>query len=197
MMNRRYTKIFKCINACKPKRIIEIGTWDGRHAEEMIQLAKQLSPNEEIYYLGFDLFEDFTVSKEEYCPKKPAICDEVSARLIKYGNVQLYKGNTKQILPNFRIHDVDDYLPGDFIFIDGGHSLDTVKNDWENCRDKFSHGKTVFLFDDYYHDTTIAQKFGCRSLIDSLDPSLFKVTHFTNAVDACNGGTSVVKVEFR
>ncbi len=36
----------------------------------------------------------------------------------------------------------------DFVYIDGGHSYETVNSDWENVQ-KIMHPKTIVVFDDY------------------------------------------------
>src|SRR3989344_6065221 len=57
---RRYSQLSDVIREIRPKTIMEIGTWSGKRAEAMIQLAQSLCPDEEISYFGFDLFEDLT-----------------------------------------------------------------------------------------------------------------------------------------
>lgn len=52
----------------------------------------------------------------------------------------------------------------DFIYIDGDHRFEAVKNDWENSKDRF---KKVLLFDDYILDDV--KDIECRKLIDSID----------------------------
>ena len=73
----------------------------------------------------------------------------------------------------------------DFIYIDGGHSFDTIQSDWENLSG-FIKENTLIIFDDYYiyisSDSTagveddLEPTFGCSKLIDSLDKNLWNVT---------------------
>ena len=51
----------------------------------------------------------------------------------------------------------------DFIYIDGDHRYEAVKNDWENSKDRY---KKLLLFDDYIkHDVKDIE---CRALIDNI-----------------------------
>ena len=73
---------------------------------------------------------------------------------------KLIMGNTRKTLPKFKPE-----RPIDFVFIDGGHSVETIQSDWENV-EKLMHENTVVIFDDYYDDT---EKVGCKTIVDSLD----------------------------
>jgi len=150
--NNRYQNLFKEIMSIKPKTILEVGTHTGKQAERMVNSA--IGFNREITYLGFDLFDDMTpdVKQKEIHHKADVgingatqVLDALK-RKHKGFNYKLYKGNTLETLPLF----VDEYKGKvDFVFIDGGHSLDTIANDWRNIK-KVMHEKTVVLFDDYY-----------------------------------------------
>ena len=50
----------------------------------------------------------------------------------------------------------------DFIFIDGGHSLKTIKSDWNNVK-KLINKKSEVVFDDYYHDDSLSQNLGVKN----------------------------------
>ena len=48
----------------------------------------------------------------------------------------------------------------DFIFIDGGHAIKTIDNDWKHCS-KLMKKNSLVIFDDYYlGDKNILSKFG-------------------------------------
>jgi len=54
----------------------------------------------------------------------------------------------------------------DFIYIDGDHRYEAVKNDWENSKDKY---KKALLFDDYHLPTKDSGPgIQCAKLIDSI-----------------------------
>ena len=55
----------------------------------------------------------------------------------------------------------------DFIYIDGDHTFDAVKKDWENSKDKF---EKALLFDDYHLPTKDSGPgIQCAKLIDSIE----------------------------
>ncbi len=161
---RRYSNILKIILNIKPSKIIEIGVYKGKRSIEMIKAAKSF--NSKISFYGFDLFEMFYEKKDmigkEFSkyPSNKIIIKEI---LKKHADVNLIKGNTLKTLPKFKKKN-----KFDFIFIDGGHSLKTIKNDWKYMK-KFMHKNSVVVFDDYYlGDKNIIKKFGCNKLIENL-----------------------------
>ena len=56
---KRYQQILDEIERCAPETIMEIGTWNGVRATEMIQAAQRALPGSTISYFGFDLFDNF------------------------------------------------------------------------------------------------------------------------------------------
>ena len=80
-----------------------------------------------------------------------------------HARIKLIKGNTLMTLPNFPKKNKID-----FIFIDGGHSVKTIRNDWNQSK-KLMHKNTVVVFDDFYSgDKNLIKKFGCNKIIESL-----------------------------
>lgn len=158
---KRYRNIYRAIKAIKPKQIMEIGVWTGERSIRMLEVAKRYYPADQISYYGFDLFED--LSDEQLASevsKKPPTKAHIQEKLEKTGaNIHLYKGNTLETLPQ----EISRLPKMDFIFIDGGHSLETIQNDWDYAR-KLMHEKTVVIFDDYWNRTDA----GCKPLIDTL-----------------------------
>lgn len=125
---RRYKNLFKIIRENKCRKIMEIGTWNGDHAVEMVKSACSNFQPKEIEYYGFDLFENAleTALKEEFSKAAPPSLSSVKSKLEKTGaQIFLYKGNTRQVLPKV----VGELPMMDFVFIDGGHSIETIKND--------------------------------------------------------------------
>ena len=57
-------------------------------------------------------------------------------------NVEIIKGDSKKILPKIDLSNVD------YVFLDGGHSYETVKNDLNNCKIVIEN-KGIVLCDDY------------------------------------------------
>jgi len=59
----------------------------------------------------------------------------------------------------------------DFIFIDGGHSIETIQNNWKYSK-QLIHDYTVVVFDDFYRDI---ENLGCKKILDSIDRNEFLV----------------------
>lgn len=166
---KRYNYLFETIRQKHCKNIMEIGTWTGKRAEQMIELAKNYHPSTEISYYGFDLFELLTdrLNKEEFS-KRPPTEARVKDRLSKTGaKIQLYKGFTTNTLPPL----VGNLPQMDLIFIDGGHKVETIKNDWKYAKE-FMNENTVVIFDDYYHkDDSV----GCKRVVEGINDDMYEV----------------------
>ena len=165
---KRYKYLFKIIENNKCKQIMEIGTWNGEHALRMIESAKKYFPAREIVYYGFDLFSSLNnkILLEEFS-KLPPPLEIVRKKLEKTGaKVHLYEGNTKEVLPRV----IDELPEMDFVFIDGGHSIETIENDWKYVQ-KVMNEKTVVIFDDYYNREDV----GCKRIIESIDRTKYDI----------------------
>ena len=93
--------------------------------------------------------------------------EDAKKTLSKYNcNVQLIKGDTVSTLPIF-INNLK--KPIDLIFLDGGHSVQTIQSDWDNVK-KILNKNNVCIFDDYYEFTDGSKvQYGCNSIIDKID----------------------------
>lgn len=130
------------IKAYKPKTICEIGCHVGLTTQSL--LFEAIKHTDTLYFAGYDLFElanEYT-DKKEINGKGSGSLSRVKRRLdgIKanhFPNLRydLYKGDTNSTLEKRKF---------DFVFIDGGHSYQTVKHDYEKIKDS-----TVIFFDDY------------------------------------------------
>lgn len=167
----RYDNLFRIIKERKCKKIVEIGTFNGVHAKQMIETAIESSGRENVEYYGYDLFEDLTNEK---------LKKELSKRPHKIGSVKnlldqtdtkfiLFKGDSKITLPKTKhlIQGVD------FVFIDGGHSKKTIASDWSVIK-TIMNKNTIVVFDDYYHSIH-KEKFGCNEIIDNLDRNIYDI----------------------
>jgi len=167
-MPRRYNYLFQTVRENKARKIMEIGTWRGAHAMEMINEAKRFFKPEEIEYYGFDLFEllDDKTSLKEFSIPPPSL-KEIKKKLERTGaKVFLYRGYTQETLPM-----VIDKLPKmDFIYIDGGHSVETIENDWKYAQ-MVMDKNTIIIFDDYWNRDDA----GCKKIIDGIDKNKFRV----------------------
>lgn len=150
----RYLQLLKAVRELQPRSILEIGTWNGDRAVQMLTLAPGAK------YYGFDLFEDANpqTDEEEKNVKPHYYVEAVRKRLSDF-RATLYKGNTRETLRDFN-------EPIDFAWIDGGHSIETIRSDWENVQRVLRPGAAVF-FDDYYTeiDTSL---YGCNQLVETM-----------------------------
>ena len=158
---RRYSNILSIILYYKPKSIAEIGVYRGVRSREMIQAAKIFNKN--IEYFGFDLFEMINkkIQKKELS-KIPYTKKDVQNKLSKHAKVKLFKGYTKKTLDKLKNKKVD------LIFIDGGHRLSTIQNDWIKSK-KFQKKNTIIIFDDYYlNNKKIIKNYGCNQVVNKI-----------------------------
>ena len=162
---KRYGQLLLLVFFKRPKSIVEIGVYKGKRSKELIEVAKIF--NNKINYYGFDLFELFNRKIDlKESSKKPDPEDDIKYKLSKLANVKLFKGFTQNTLPTFN-------KKIDFIFIDGGHSIKTIANDWHYVK-KMMHKDTHVLFDDYYsNNKKIIRKFGCNNIISEL-PDIYQ-----------------------
>jgi len=175
----RYSQILDVIDEVKPISIVEIGTWNGNRALQMIQQAAKYAPINEIYYQGFDLFGSMTGEQfRRELSKMGQPIEVVRKRLEATGaEIELYEGDTKYTL--------DELTYADFYFVDGGHSEKTIENDAGYVLDLMRLG-SVAIFDDYYHEGKPAGV-GCNKVIDNLDRTVYEVTHLPVRTQATDG----------
>lgn len=183
-MTARYAQLNQIIAACKPREIVEVGTWNGDRAIQMATEA--LKHRDDVRYWGFDLFEDATtaINDRELNVKKPFPLKVVQKKLEAFQKslpagktfvFSLEKGDTRETLKAM------DFTGCDFAYIDGGHSIETVSSDLHALRDV-----KVIVMDDYYVPDAEGRcpdvtKYGCNlviegapgwSLLPQLDPVL-------------------------
>jgi len=160
----RYDQILKLIDLFKPRVIVEIGTWNGENAIRMIKTAQKHRTH--IEYYGYDLFEEATAETDqtEFNVKPHNHEHKVRAKILENCPntfVSLIKGNTRETLKQTPPH-------GDFCYIDGGHSLETIASDYH-----YSSHIPIIVFDDYYipDDKGVCPDLslvGCNRLVSGL-----------------------------
>jgi predicted O-methyltransferase YrrM len=177
----RYSQLLRGIAELTPcSTIVEIGTWNGNRAIELASMA--LWSNKAVRYYGFDLFEMLTDGiLEKEISKRPPSKAHVEQELAAFAHevessfrwllrnrsfeYELRQGFTTDTLPVFRADHPE--FDADFVFIDGGHALETIENDWRFCSQMIRRGGVVY-FDDFYDNDEMAKKGGCRQLIERL-----------------------------
>ncbi len=157
----------------KPKIFLEIGVFHGVTARNVCELLYNIH-KDDFKYIGLDLFEKSKENDSEVIPntkfnnplkkiyfqylkrQDPYSLDAVNDLLKKFkSNVHLIKGNSNKILKQLDMAKVD------FVFLDGGHHYDTVKNDLKNCTDVIENNGVV-LCDDY----NLGSALGVKKAID-------------------------------
>ncbi len=174
---RRYERVVRAVSECKAQRILEIGMYRGRRSQHMIEAARQWHDASRIDYFGFDLFETFApdVLANELS-KKPLAKAQLQKMLDQTGaNVRLIKGFSQATLPQFVDECRSKGITLDFAFIDGGHHVDTIAEDWRNVAQLLRPGSVV-MFDDYFSNMEAElEQFGCQRVVDAIDRAHYAV----------------------
>ena len=144
----------------RPKFFLEIGVFHGVTARNVCELLFKIH-NNDFKYIGLDLFEKNDENKSEIIPntnfsnplkqiyfkyikkQDPYTKEAVEDLLKKFkDNVHLIKGNSNKVLKKIDMTKID------YVFLDGGHDYDTVKNDLDSCSNVIDNNGTI-LCDDY------------------------------------------------
>lgn len=181
MKPQRYENLLRLIDEIRPGRILEIGVWRCHQALAMIERAQAYQ--ETVEYWGFDLFEPMSDEMKtlETAKSRPALSLEAATALLATtgAEIHLTKGNTRQTLPQ----KISSMPPMDFIFIDGGHSVATIKSDWLQVA-HLMHGRTVAVLDDVYPDD---RSIGAQAVVDIISDHPAYVTRLLEPVDEIHG----------
>ena len=144
----------------KPKTFLEVGVFHGVTARNVCELLYSIH-GKEFRYIGLDLFDENDENKDEIIPntkfsnplktfffkyikrQNPYSLEAVKDLLNKFtDNIHLIKGNSNKILSKIEMKKID------YVFLDGGHEYNTVKNDLECCKEVILNNG-VILCDDY------------------------------------------------
>ena len=144
----------------KPKTFLEVGVFHGVTARNVCELLYSIH-GKEFRYIGLDLFDENDENKDEIIPntkfsnpfktfffkyikrQNPYSLEAVEDLLNKFkDNIHLIKGNSNKILSKIEMKKID------YVFLDGGHEYNTVKNDLECCKEVILNNGVV-LCDDY------------------------------------------------
>ena len=179
----RYQQVSRIIDLIKPKTIVEVGTWNGDHAVIMARAA--MRHNETIHYWGLDLFENASddLDREEFNVRSHHTLADVRNKLKSFQDsnpgfsFDLIPGNTRNTLSTKHNRSWSDkssskkytLAEADFAYIDGGHSLATIKSDYTYLK----NSKTI-VFDDYYVQDEAGRcpdlsKVGCNNLLETIN----------------------------
>lgn len=183
-MPNRYGNLTRTVRNSRCRRILEIGVWNGRTARAMISSALRSYKPDQISYWGIDLFDDATPTRLDYeVGKSPPAMEEVERSLRDLASlgvkITLLRGPSSSILPEL----ADAIDPPDLVFIDGGHSFETVSEDWYHVQRMMGLG-TVVIFDDYVNsEGELKDGYGVNRVIDAIDRKRYSV-HFLRPIDS-------------
>lgn len=157
----------------RPKNFLEIGVFHGVTARNVCELLYSIHKFD-FKYIGLDLFSESFENENEIIPntkfnnplkkiyfkyilkKDPYSLEAVSDLLKKFKqNVFLIKGNSNHILKKIDMSKID------YVFLDGGHAYETVKNDLYYSKVVLDNNGTI-LCDDY----NLSQAPGVKKAID-------------------------------
>jgi predicted O-methyltransferase YrrM len=201
MRPSRYHHVADTVRQIGAKRLIEVGTWRGDRAIEMMAAASERPGR--VCYHGFDLFEHMTesVAKAEFHVKENVSLEAVHSRLSAWAktatvlvDVILHTGDTRETLPIFASM-YSPFRTFDFAWIDGGHSIETIRGDWTACRRLIKSGG-VILLDDFYTGEAANPYRGANTLVDEIRREGLRVDIFPE-IDPVKGGggVQITKVE--
>jgi len=169
--------LFEQIEIHKPKHFLEVGVFQGVTSRNICEKLNLIHGNEFNYY-GIDIFEDSNnlLDNKEMTSKHNKISNplkhllynvifkenlnslkSVNKLLKKFRNrIKLYKGLSDEILPKINLSTID------FVFLDGGHSYETVKNDLFLILKSIKKNK-VIICDDYDQ-----KNYGVKKAVDEI-----------------------------
>ena len=158
----------------KPKNFLEIGVFCGVTARNTCDFLREIN-GDSFNYIGIDLFggeknnstdeiePKFLLNQKFSNPLKNIYYNlilrenlnslkSVQKLLKKYNNnIKLIAGDTNSVLKEIDLKDID------FVFLDGGHSYQTVYNDLTNLYEHMKDKKKVILCDDYGSESYIPE----------------------------------------
>lgn len=143
MKVRLLPPFYKIFDHYRPNTICEIGTHNGKSAVQFVDYCLKINPR--LNYVGYDVF-DAVKNNEQFHEK------EINGK--GAGKFTTAKNNLKHRQRDYKkfkftLHQgfTQDTLTEsiyDFVYIDGGHSYETVKHDYEKVK-----ASKVIVFDDY------------------------------------------------
>jgi predicted O-methyltransferase YrrM len=181
-------KFLNEIASKKPKSFLEIGVFQGVTARNVCELLYSIHQSD-FKYIGLDLFGESSENIGEVIPSTK-FNNPLKKFYFKYilrrdlysllavtnflkkfkNNIHLIKGNSNNILKKIDMSKID------YVFLDGGHAYETVKNDLNYSKPVLDNNGTI-LCDDY--DLSYAP--GVKKAIDEfVNENKFKVEYLFN-----------------
>jgi hypothetical protein len=154
----RYDQLIQLAAQKKPEVLMEIGTHKGARAK-LFKAHCQ-------HYYGFDLWEggNAVTDKRESNGKGRSTKWQAAQALVG-ADYELIAGDTRETLPKFW----ERGIKADFVWLDGGHSVETIASDWRWIRQMLNPGAVV-VFDDHYAPER--EGFGCNRIVAEIPHAL-------------------------
>lgn len=176
----RYDELIALAKQKQPGVLIEIGTHRGARAKLLKSHCKR--------YIGLDLWEAGSEETDKRESNGKGRSTRVqAAQALSGADFELIAGDTRETLPAL----FERGVLADFVFIDGGHSVGTIRSDWQWTRRMLNPGAVV-VFDDYYEPER--DGFGCNRIVagiehellsgDSFDGTLIRLVKYVHRVAA-------------
>ncbi len=171
--------LLNIIKKYKPVNFLEVGVLEGATSRNVCELLNNINEGK-FNYVGIDLFTD-TNDNNEFTPisvkisnplkwiyfklilrMNPNSKDCVAYLLKKFKkSINLYKGYSKDLLQQIDLNKFN------FVFLDGGHSYETVKDDLNLLKQKLSYN-SIIICDDY----NILQ-YGVKKAVDEIKDEFY------------------------
>ena len=175
------------IEKYKPLNVLEVGVFQGVTSRNICEKLKIIH-GDNFSFTGIDLFEDTSkdLDKKEMTSKHNKLSnplkhllfniilkkdlnslDAVNSLLKKFGaSIKLLKGLSEIQLTKFDLEKID------FVFLDGGHSYETVRKDLDLIISKLKKGK-IIICDDYDQ-----VHYGVKKAVDELRENVTEIKNF-------------------
>ena len=172
------------IEKYKPLNVLEVGVFQGVTSRNICEKLKIIH-GDNFSFTGIDLFEDTSkdLDKKEMTSKHNKLSnplkhllfniilkkdlnslDAVNSLLKKFGaSIKLLKGLSEIQLTKFDLEKID------FVFLDGGHSYETVRKDLDLIITKLKKGK-IIICDDYDQ-----VHYGVKKAVDELRENVTEI----------------------
>ena len=177
------------IEKYKPVNFLEVGVYQGVTSRNVCEILKKIHKNN-FKFVGIDFFEDRNIDLDhkEMTVKHNRLSNpfkhiffnlilnkdlnslkSVEGLLKKFGTcVKLLKGSSDVQLPRVDLQNID------FVFLDGGHSYETVSNDLKIITSKLKKNK-IIICDDYDQ-----VEYGVKRAVDELKEKVSEIINLND-----------------
>ena len=177
------------IEKYKPANFLEVGVYQGVTSRNVCEILNKIHKNN-FKFVGIDFFEDRNIDldNKEMTVKHNRLSNpfkhllfnlilkkdlnslkSVKGLLKKFGkSVELLKGSSDIQLPKVDLQNID------FVFLDGGHSYETVSNDLKIITSKLKKNK-IIICDDYDQ-----VEYGVKRAVDELKEKVSEIINLND-----------------